>query len=372
MERIVKKAKEEQVQGIAFDPLERTLYWTDTKNSIIYQMNLNTQSEPSILIKLSNTTKPHGIAIDVCRRKLYWTNANVLNSTIERISLDGSKYEVLINKNLDMPRGIVVDQYTSRIFWVDDLLGDHFAVESANLDGTDRKQIVHHSYHVPFDVDVDDKNIYWTDVQDSAVWRIRKQATEDDIPVKVQNFTETNVPKGIIVRNHFMSTQAANKECKAVIDLLKSSGYATTPKALVHPMDVMGKWQNEQCLNDGVLNSKTNSCDCQLGYKGDRCQIPSCYNYCVEGTCQISSTGNPMCKCRPGFNGDRCEYDVCNNYCLNGGHCLIENDERNCKCPTSFHGQRCEIMDVKEMCTRFCNKEDIDERNVELEIICNK
>lgn len=367
VERIVKKTKMEKVQGIAFDPLERTLYWTDATNGVIYQMILNGKQEPSIFVQ--NLIMPHGIAIDICRRKLYWTSANIKGSSIGRISLDGTNAEVIIKSGLDMPRGIVVDQFSHRIFWVDDLLGDHFSVESANLDGSDRKFVVRKMYHVPFDVVTDETDIYWTDIQENAVWRIHKNATADDLPIRVQNFTTWNSPKGIINRSHFMTAQANNLDCKPVIDVIKTTVFPTTSSISPDPST---ESHSLQCLNDGSFDSKTKSCHCQPGYKGTHCEVPVCFNYCIEGTCHISSTGNPQCTCRPGFSGERCENDQCNNHCLHGGHCTIENGEPNCQCPESFYGSRCENMDIKEMCTRFCNKEDIDDRGLNLETMCNK
>lgn len=368
VERIVKKTKIEKVEGIAFDPLERTLYWTDATNGVIYQMILNGKQEPLIFVK--NLTMPHGIAIDICRRKLYWTSASMKGSSIGRISLDGTNAEEIIT-GLDMPRGIVVDQFSNRIYWVDDLMGDHFSVESAKLDGTDRKYIVQKMYHVPFGVATDQNNIYWTDIQESAVWKIHKNATEDDLPVRVQNFTTYSSPKGIISRNHFMTSQANNPECKPVIDVINTTIFPLTSTSPTN-FDASTELKNQQCLNNGSFDNKTKLCRCQSEYKGVYCEIPICFNYCIEGTCHISSTGNPQCTCRPGFSGERCENDMCNNHCLHGGHCLIENGEPNCQCPDSFYGNRCENMNIKEMCTRFCNKEDIDSRGLDLEIICNK
>lgn len=375
-ERIVEKRTQgEKVEGIAFDPLERKLYWTDATNGIIYQMDLNGKQEPSVLLKFNNSKRPHSIAVDVCRRKLYWTNANLHNSTIERISLDGSNYEILIERDVHMPRGIFIDQYTNRLYWGDDLPGDHYSLESANLDGSDRKDVVRGLYHVPFDVAVDETSVYWTDEQDSGIWQIGKNATEDDKPVKLQNFTERSMPRAIVTRSHFLSAQANNPDCRTIINLIKSTIATSTPRiSSSSSSDRMLLGDNidapNKCLNNGRFDG--GACVCPRDYQGAHCEIPKCYNYCVEGTCEIAPSGNAVCRCRPGFSGDRCENDVCNNYCLNGGHCLIENDERSCQCPTSYFGHRCENMNIKEMCTRFCNKEDIDARNIDLEVVCNK
>lgn len=365
VKQIIEKTKKEKIQGIAFDPLERTLYWTDAANGIIFQMNLNDNHEPEIFI--DNLTMPHGLAIDICRRQLYWTDANIKDSSIGQISLlDRKESKKTIISGLDMPRGIVVDQFSHRIFWVDDLHGDHFAIESANLDGSDRKIIIKNMNHVPFDIAVDESNIFWTDIQENAVWQINKNASEDDLPLRIQNFTQYNIPKGIINRNHFLASKSSGQECKPVFDLIKSTTFTSTSSSSSQTFSV-------QCLNNGHFDDKTKSCHCRIGYKGSVCEIPVCNNYCIEGTCEIASNGNPLCKCRDGFSGDRCETNLCTNHCLHGGHCLIEKGEPNCQCPSSFYGNRCENMDIKEMCTRFCNKEDIDDRlGLDFEAVCNK
>lgn len=370
VESIVRKVRKENIQGIAFDMLERNLYWTDAANDKIYQMSLNGNREPSIFAE--NLNKPHGIAIDTCRRKLYWTNANIQNSSIGRISLDGTGSEIIISSGLEMPRGIVIDQFSRRIFWIDDLMGDHFSVESSDLDGNDRKLILRNMNHAPYGVTADKTYIYWTDTQENAVWRISKNPANDELPFKVKNFTQLSPPKGIINRGHFIMDQANNPDCKPVIDIIKSSMNSTALNKLPQNIEKSISSHSIQCLNDGHFDENIQSCQCQMGFNGAHCEIPICFNYCIEGTCHVSSTGKTQCVCRPGFKGERCENDVCYNHCLNGGHCTIENGEPNCQCPPSFYGNRCESMNFKEMCTRFCNKEDINTNGYNLETICHE
>lgn len=372
---MLQKTKDELIQGMAFDPLERILYWTDAKNKLIYQMSVDGKdAEPSILLKLDETKMPHGIAVDVCRRKLYWTNANHLNPSIERASLDGSKYEVLIDTDLSIPSGIVVDQYSKRLYWVDDQPGIQYSVESANLDGTDRKEITRKLYSVPFNLAVDESNVFWTDVQQNAIWRISKNASNGEEPLKVQNFTAA--PKGIIVRNHLLSSQEENPECKPVLNVIKMALMTPKPStdATKSPTtDVMVQMIPKHfCLNDGILNPKTDLCICPHEFKGAHCEIPICHNYCIEGTCHISSTGYAQCECHVGFSGERCEINLCNGYCLNGGRCDLENNEPMCHCGTPFYGRHCESMDASEMCNRFCNNEEVDAKGIDLASACNK
>lgn len=375
VEKLLQKTKDELIQGMAFDPLNRTLYWTDAKNNLIYQMNVDGKdAEPSILLKLDETKRPHGIAIDVCRRKLYWTNANHLNPSIERSSLDGSKYEVLIDTHLSMPSGIVVDQYSKRIYWVDDHPGIQFSVESANLDGTERKELTRKTYSVPFNLAVDESDVFWTDVQQNAIWRISKNVSEGEEPQKVQNFTAA--PKGIVARNHLLSSQEENPECKWVLNTIKT--FLMTPKpttdAIKAPTTdvVVQMIPKHFCLNGGELNPMTDRCICSHEFKGAHCEIPICNNYCFEGACHISSTGYAQCECYAGFSGDRCEVNLCNRFCLNGGRCDLENNEPVCHCATPFYGRHCESMDASEICNRFCNNEEVDAKGINLATACNK
>lgn len=375
VEKLLQKTKDELIQGMAFDPLERILYWTDAKNKLIYQMSVDGKDvEPTILLKLDETKMPHGIAVDVCRRKLYWTNANHLNPSIERASLDGTNYEVLIDSDLFMPSGIVVDQYSKQIYWVDDRPGIQYSVESAKLDGTDRQNITQKLYNVPFNLAVDESGVFWTDVQQNAIWRISKNTSDGEQPQKVQSFTAA--PKAIVVRNHLLSSQTENPDCKPVLDAIKMTLLAPKPStdsSKSPTTDAMTQVIPKYfCLNDGVLNPKTDRCICPQEFKGDHCEIPICHNYCIEGTCYISSTGYAQCECHAGFIGERCEINLCNGYCLNGGRCDLENKEPVCHCGKPFYGRHCEAMDTTEMCNRFCNNEEIDAKGMDLISVCNK
>lgn len=78
------------------------------------------------------------IVLSVIRRFLYWTNCDSKPS-IERARLDGSRRQTLITEQLVEPNAIVVDQATDKIYWVDVWLGVQFEIESADMDGNNRK-----------------------------------------------------------------------------------------------------------------------------------------------------------------------------------------------------------------------------------------
>lgn len=53
-------------------------------------------------------------------------------------------------------------------------------------------------------------------------------------------------------------------------------------------------------------NTTTPECICEDGFTGLLCDLPSCYNYCAEGSeCSVMDN-HPYCKCAIGQFGPRC------------------------------------------------------------------
>lgn len=360
------------IEALAFDMFERDLYWADTKKKTIYQANVDKPAEPKVIIQFNNDRIPRGLAIDPCRRKVYYTNSNHTNPSIERASLDGSQREVLISntgseKVLFMPIGIAVDQFSSRIYWVDNLEGNHFAVESAAFDGTDRRTLVKDVENNPFGITVDRDNVFWTDHTHQAVWRISKNSTIKERPQIVQNIS--TIPWGIISKSHLLSTQGSNPECKTVVTKVKDE--ILTGHSSENPLSTTPKPQ-DYCLNNGDLNPKTNTCICPNEFNGPRCEISVCHNYCVQGACSVTSTGYAKCRCDAGYTGERCEIDLCRGFCLNGGHCDFEQDQPVCHCSSSFSGRHCENMNAEKLCEEYCENGRVDAGDHDVSKICGE
>uniref|UniRef100_A0A6B2EE80 Protein cueball n=1 Tax=Phlebotomus kandelakii TaxID=1109342 RepID=A0A6B2EE80_9DIPT len=351
--KMVQKVQDEHIQGIAYDPLNRTLYWTDAKNRRIYQAGMGEDGNvgiPKVFMEFTEEV-PRGIAVDVCRRKLYWTNSNYNNGSIERASLSGQKREVLIT-DVHMPMGIVVDYFTDKIFWLDNRAGNHFAVESASLTGSHRQTILTSVYNSPINLVVDRDNIYWTEFYQESVWKVAKSPPGSDKAIKLlSNFTST--PRGIIIKTDFLQSHQNNPLCRNVIKEIRQRLTRATPEVQEDLKDA--PYKEIHCLNKGVPNSSSGRCLCQNGFTGEHCEVPLCYNFCVHGNCFISNTGYAECNCDPGFRGDRCEENICTGFCLNGGRCELERAEPVCHCPSLYSGRHCEVMkSAEEICKKFC------------------
>lgn len=130
---------------------------------------------------------------------MYWTNCNHLNATIERSRLDGTGRQVMVHQNLFMPLGIAVDVENNVLYWSDEREGMYYSIESSDLqnNGT-RYTLVHGTHHQPYAIALDDRDIYWSDWINNAVWTMPKNSFQGGVsPTLVSKFESINTPMGL-------------------------------------------------------------------------------------------------------------------------------------------------------------------------------
>ncbi|XP_028168512.1 protein cueball-like [Ostrinia furnacalis] len=177
---LTKKKQLENVESMAFDPVKRMLFWTDTMERSIFWMSLMPDSENDgnghLLIKMKHYT-PELIAVDSCRGYIYWTSVQHNSmASIERSKFDGSEREVIVHTDLYMPRGLAIDQRTKRLYWADEKEGERFSIESSNLEGEDRQILLNGSHlRLINTLTVSEDWIYWVDLGFyNTVWKLAK------------------------------------------------------------------------------------------------------------------------------------------------------------------------------------------------------
>ncbi|XP_030765539.1 protein cueball [Sitophilus oryzae] len=340
----------DDVQGLAIDPIEDILYWTDSVNNTINYIKLNdSDSEPQLLFAFSNVI-PQDVVIDVCRRYIYWTNCYVNEPTIERSFLNGSNREVVVSSDLKSPAGIAIDYKRQRLYWADMREGIYYRIDSSNLNGGDREIVYEGSHNKPFGIAVDETSIYWTDINNNALWRYYK-SDRGSPPQKIREFKER--PLGLVAKNVQIRNYPDCKELEVAIEKYgdREESFDSYKEAAIDSTEVT------ECLNGG--EQINNYCKCRRGYTGRNCEIDNCHNFCIHGTCHLSTQGYPMCYCPKGFGGTRCELDMCKSFCLNDGECSYSKGDLipSCRCSEHYTGSRCEIStEFSNLCLMYCRE----------------
>lgn len=92
--------------------------------------------------------------------------------------------------------------------------------------------------------------------------------------------------------------------------------------------------QSQQCFVNNSQISKGECCECEEGWVGRDCDIPTCYPACQNGIC----TSIDICNCTEGWTGDYCYIPLCTS-CING-LCL---EPEYCECEYGWSGTECNV-----------------------------
>lgn len=265
---------------------------------------------------------------------------------------------MLVDSGLHTPVGIAIDYIAKKLYWSDSGPGIYFRIESATLEGKEREIVIYDTHQHPFGLAVDSEFIYWTDVNNNALWKRKKNyASKESGIFKLKHFEER--PQGIIAKHLGF---AGTPDCENILQLINEYNDSTTEYFQQIPDELEDT--KLTCLNEGEQIG--NVCVCPRGYAGPFCEISLCHNLCVHGTCGFTAHGYPKCTCNVGYRGSRCEKNFCDNFCLNNGTCTHDIDEiwgAKCNCKDGFMGSRCEF-NVENLCSIFCKNQIEEARNI--------
>ncbi|CDQ98467.1 unnamed protein product [Oncorhynchus mykiss] len=210
------------VRAIDYDPLDKQLYWIDSKQNAIRRAQENGNMSMTVVWSQVGGPnlglQPFDLSIDIYSRFIYWTSevTNVINVTrtdgsrvgvvlrgehdrpraivvnpergymyftnlqerspkIERAALDGTEREVLFFSGLGKPVALAIDNEVGKLFWVD---SDLRRIESSDLSGANRIVIEDSNILQPVGLTVFGNHLYWIDRQQQMIERIDKTTRE--------------------------------------------------------------------------------------------------------------------------------------------------------------------------------------------------
>ncbi|KAG7272553.1 hypothetical protein CRUP_004728 [Coryphaenoides rupestris] len=132
------------VVGVAYDCVEKMVYWTEISPSSINKANVN--GGEIIPVIESGVTSPEGIAVDHLGRTIFWTDSST--DQIEVASMDGSQRRVIVDSDLVNPRAIIADPPNGNLYWAD-WDRDAPKIETSYMDGTNRRVLVKDNLSLP-------------------------------------------------------------------------------------------------------------------------------------------------------------------------------------------------------------------------------
>ncbi|VDI81258.1 Hypothetical predicted protein [Mytilus galloprovincialis] len=119
--------------GIAFDSVNRHLYWTELKGRI-----MRCNPDGSNVTILLYDTLPSALTLDIQNRWIYY-GQYIPPTDIFRTYFDGMDKRVIIKNLPTYVFGIAVDVDVESIYWMEHLSGD---LQSARYNGSDIKTII--------------------------------------------------------------------------------------------------------------------------------------------------------------------------------------------------------------------------------------
>uniref|UniRef100_A0A8C7JR34 Nidogen 1 n=1 Tax=Oncorhynchus kisutch TaxID=8019 RepID=A0A8C7JR34_ONCKI len=148
------------VIAVAYDCVEKMVYWTDITGPSISKASL--EGGDIISLVTTDLESPEGLAIDYLARLMFWTDS--MKDRIEVAKLDGSQRRVLFDTDLVNPRPIVADPSYGRLYWAD-WNRDGPKIEMSNMDGTDRTVLVKDDLGLPngLTYDPESQQLCWAD-----------------------------------------------------------------------------------------------------------------------------------------------------------------------------------------------------------------
>uniref|UniRef100_K1QFX2 Low-density lipoprotein receptor-related protein 1B n=1 Tax=Magallana gigas TaxID=29159 RepID=K1QFX2_MAGGI len=318
------------VEGLAFDSVNSTLYWTSYSNSSINRIKVNANTgeaagKPQKLVQLSTSDHPRAIVVDSCTQRMFWSNWHSSQPGIQRAYFSGFSAQFIVKTDISTPNGLAIDHKEQFLYWIDARLD---RIERCDFDGNHRAVVMTSIPQHPFGLALYEDYLYWTDWLLHAVVRVNKYDSSD------YTYLEQNLnrqPMGIAVfaedANDCTQNPCLNAGCTQQCHVVNKQAVCKCNDSFVLLPDGV------RCASETVRNCSNLEFLC---HDGSKCipMVQTCnkINDCEDKSDELDK----VC------NHTHCgtQFFTCANYqCIPWGKhcdrqrdCLDGSDERDCPC----------------------------------------
>ncbi|XP_070804166.1 low-density lipoprotein receptor-related protein 6 isoform X2 [Pituophis catenifer annectens] len=350
------------VRAIDYDPLEKQLYWIDSRQNIIRRSQEDgSQSSTIVMSPVPNQNldiQPYDLSIDIYSRYIYWTceATNVINVTrldgrlmgvvlkneqdrpraivvnpekgymyftnfqersppkIERAALDGTEREVLFSSGLSKPVALAVDNNLGKLFWAD---SDLRRIESSDLSGANRIVLEDSNILQPIGLTVFEKWLYWIDRHQQMIEKIdvTRQEGRTKVQARIAQLSDIHAVKELNMQEYRQHPCSQDNGGCSHICIIKNDG--TTRCSC--PMHLV-LLEDELSCGDSQFQCESGQCiDATLQCNGE----PNCQDNSDEKKCKVLCLTDQF----------RCASGQCigkNKKCDHSLDCNDNSDEQGC------------------------------------------
>lgn len=189
----------------------RTLYWAQQGRVSIYRISMDRKPQENVLV-LKVQDSVTSMAVDWIHQLLYWTS--IERGWVSVAFLDGSAHQRLIT-GLDKPSAVAVDPLRGLLFWAE--RGGSPKIESAGLDGCDRKALVTSSIRQPvaLSLDMPRQLLYWFDEGMRRISRVNLDGRQRKTVVESNGYLDRAFGLSVFEGFVYWSDEVTRSICRA-------------------------------------------------------------------------------------------------------------------------------------------------------------